>query len=126
MRSSTRTPPPSKFSHQRNRSSANFSGMHWMKVRLDTATALECTSITTDIPLDLYQILEGLLASDHRYLKVGSKQERNTPEVDLHLFAPKGTYVLHLAARKLRKEGWEDDGNVRLMGHTAGLQGRIG
>jgi hypothetical protein len=61
--------------------------------RPDTATALERTSITTDMPLGLYRILEGLLASDPRRLKVGSEREPNAPEVDLRLFAPKGTYV---------------------------------
>ncbi|KAJ7860816.1 hypothetical protein B0H14DRAFT_3620964 [Mycena olivaceomarginata] len=61
--------------------------------RPDTATALERTSIATDMPLDLYQVLEDVLASDPRCLKVGSEQERNAPEVHLHLFAPKGTYI---------------------------------
>ncbi|KAJ7812561.1 hypothetical protein B0H14DRAFT_2856576 [Mycena olivaceomarginata] len=50
--------------------------------RPDTATALERTSITTNMPLGLYRILE-----------VGSEREPNAPEVDLRLFAPKGTYV---------------------------------
>ncbi|KAJ7309182.1 hypothetical protein DFH08DRAFT_944281 [Mycena albidolilacea] len=61
--------------------------------RPDTATALERTSIATDMPPDLYQILEDVLASDPRCLKVGSEREWNTPEVDLRLFAPEGTYI---------------------------------
>jgi hypothetical protein len=61
--------------------------------RPDTATALERTSIATEMPPDLYHILEDLLASDPRRLKVGGERERNAPEVDLRLFAPEGTYV---------------------------------
>ncbi|KAJ7895906.1 hypothetical protein B0H14DRAFT_2558371 [Mycena olivaceomarginata] len=80
--------------------------------RLGTATALERTSIATNMPPDLYHILEGLLASAPRHLKVGSEWEPNAPEV---LFAPKGTYVsvsqmqedLLVMRRELEElEGW--------------------
>jgi hypothetical protein len=90
--------------------------------RPDTATALERTSIATDMALDLYHILEGLLASDPRCLKVGSEQEPNAPEVDLHLFTLKGTYICLGESDVRRSCGYEE--GVGGAGGTAYGEGR--
>ncbi|KAJ7895888.1 hypothetical protein B0H14DRAFT_2558359 [Mycena olivaceomarginata] len=107
--------------------------------RPDTATALERTSIATEMPPDLYHILEDLLASDPRRLKVGDERERNAPEVDLRLFAPEGTYVpvgkmredlvtmrreLEELEERLAKEkatGMHEQGNGTFFFHTSYL-----